>query len=392
MAPSKHLLVLFFSLIWFLALIFPLSLAIKNGYLGLEPTLPAVQSIAEDFDLDGTTDIVLIDSSQRPPIWRVRSTAHLHASPLGKTRTEAVLSTDVRAREFLYRQGFVGGIPLSADFNGDGLVDLASFNPNYQPQGSLAGGNWAISPSYSEDGYVNPGEAIFFSWGGEAVIPVPSDYDGDGSVDLAVFDLPTGTWRILYTRKKPNLLRASLSKADAGEVHQWGLPADYPIAMDFDGDGKTDFGLWRPGSPSRWLIKFSSEKESVDIAFGGKDDVPLPADYDCDGVIDLAVYSTASKNWLIYKDGKAQELDNVTGDGIPVAKDFDGDSCVDPAFYTSGKEIKWRIYRSRFSDDLKSKFDYKSPAVLELNWGGASYIPPSWAKWEHWKNLQVVRQ
>ena len=60
------------------------------------------------------------------------------------------------------------------------------------------------------------------------------DYDGDGRTDVSVYRPGDGYW---YTNRSSTGFNAL----------QWGgLPGDTPIPGDYDGDGKADFAIWRP--------------------------------------------------------------------------------------------------------------------------------------------------
>jgi putative transposon-encoded protein len=81
--------------------------------------------------------------------------------------------------------------------------------------------------------------------GNGADLPVPGDYDGDGTIDLAVFRPSTGTWFIV--------------NSGTGTVMSmpWGNSADLPVPADYDGDGRTDIAVFRP-STGTWFIINSS--------------------------------------------------------------------------------------------------------------------------------------
>jgi hypothetical protein len=102
--------------------------------------------------------------------------------------------------------GFRQTVPVPADYDGDGITDLAVYQLN--------AGNWYIWPS-------GGGPGITAKFGGLGVIPVPSDYDGDGKADLATYYRAAGTWSI------------RLSRTGTTRTFNWGWSAAIPAAPQY---------------------------------------------------------------------------------------------------------------------------------------------------------------
>ncbi len=104
---------------------------------------------------------------------------------------------------------------------------------------------------------------------------------------------------------------------------------------DHDWDGMDDFVVWRP-TAEKWFGKLSGSLGTLrEVAFGSHDDTPVQADYDGDGIADLAVYSFGEDDifgqWdiLCSTDGGPSHLHLGNRDDVPVPFDFNGDGRVD---------------------------------------------------------------
>jgi Viral BACON domain len=197
------------------------------------------------------------------------------------------------------------------DFDGDGSADLAIFRPST--------GLWSIQPSSVS------GPSIAAPWGVPGDISVVGDFDGDKVLDFAVYRPSTGTWYIIP------------SSTGVPYAVGWGLPGDVPIAADYDGDGKTDLAVWRPSNQTWYVIPSSNPNVPIVKTWGIAGDQPVQGDFDGDGKKDFAVFRPSTGAWYIIPSSTGVAYGvawGIPGDE-PVPADFDGDGKTDLAVYRS---------------------------------------------------------
>jgi subtilisin-like proprotein convertase family protein len=210
--------------------------------------------------------------------------------------------------------GSFADVPLAADLDGDGKVDLGYFRP--------ATATWVARPT-SQTGSITRSVGLGLNSGGRPV-PVLADFDGDGRADLAVFDQGTAVWTIQQSQTGSTVAR------------QFGGVGDLPVAADYDGDGRADLAVYRPAE-ARFYITLS-RGGGFDVVVGPLGASPLAADFDGDGKADPAVYVAAAAG------GTGQFLAALRAGGtftaslgqpgdIPVPQDYDGDGKADPAIF-----------------------------------------------------------
>jgi len=115
-----------------------------------------------------------------------------------------------------------------------------------------------------------------------SVVPPPAapswitDYNGDGTSDIAVFRPASGLWAIRRVTRA-----------------YFGSSADIAVPGDFEGDGTTDIGIFRDSS-GLWAVRGVTR-----AYFGGSADEPVAGDYEGRGTAGVAIFRPASGLWAV---------------------------------------------------------------------------------------------
>ena len=224
-------------------------------------------------------------------------------------------------------------------YAGSRLLAVEDANAQAAPPADIAvwrgsNGNWMVMGQTGS-------QPVTFNWGGSWLndTPLVGDYDGDGKTDFAVFR--PGTESIFW----------GAASGGGWWAYHWALQGDIPAAADFDGDGKTDYITFRP-SNGLWSVLRGDLTNWLGY-MGQAGDIPAPADYTGDGRADLATYRPSNGVFTIYDLATGQWAVHSLPSGITctfayqcvVPADYDGEGRADPAVFNASN-AQWTIISS----------------------------------------------
>lgn len=184
------------------------------------------------------------------------------------------------------------------------------------------------------------------------------DFDGDGRTDIGVFKPATGVWARV------------LSGTGAYSEQYFGSNGDRIAPADYDGDNKTDIAVFR-SSNGTWYI-FNSLTATVTIRqFGSNGDRPVPNDFDGDGLADIAVWRDTDGVWYQLRSLTGQFFAQQFGSSgdKPQMMDFDGDGMGDLAVYRPA-DGTWHFWQSGTNSYTAFPFGIATDTPVPADYNG----------------------
>jgi hypothetical protein len=176
-------------------------------------------------------------------------------------------------------------LPVSSDWDGDGLSEVGVFRPSTH--------SFILK---------NGTQRTTVNWGLDTDLPVSGDWNGDGMGDVAVF--------------RPSNHRFILKNGTARTVISWGVSTDLPVSGDWNGDGMGDVGVFRP-STHMFILKNGTQRTTVN--WGLDTDLPVSGDWNGDGMGDVGVFRPSNHKFFLKNGTETMKIIWGTGTDIPVA-------------------------------------------------------------------------
>jgi hypothetical protein len=176
------------------------------------------------------------------------------------------------------------GVELGFSPEADGIQDFTYYDPS----------SGIFFFTFSSGPFVGSQKSDWISTDGYRDVPVGGDWNHDGITDLAVWWPSNGSWHVKYSGG-PGIFatQETVLPSMVGPTR-----GDYPVPADYDGDGYLDVAVWR-SLDGTWYGRYSSTGAYFAKQWGTLGDLPVPADYDGDGKIDLATYRQSTATWWV---------------------------------------------------------------------------------------------
>lgn len=268
---------------------------------------------------------------------------------------------------------------------------------------------YAIDFNPEDTGSLNEGWSIIITVSGGNTAPASAgvDMNGDGKTDFVVTRETTAplsetsnpnftkenrrlkSYRErLQTRKSGNAPGAGLPRywyvsangTGAFSVTQFGTTGDVEVPEDYDGDGKDDIAVWRPGAPDQaafYIVQSSNGAVRTEFFGQDNDDPTVVGDYDGDKRADVATFrcpqSAAAQCYFYYRGSLNNPARNITF--IPFGNGVDGDFYANPGDFDGDGKYDFCIQRNVSGKQGQFILLKSSNFQIEyINWGLSSDI------------------
>jgi hypothetical protein len=340
-------------------------------------TLRPMALTTGDFNGDGNTDIAVATGNSTTDDMTM-----LLGNGNGTFQAPVTTITDtapITAPFFAGRRSSIS----SADFNGDGHLDLVVVNnkdTNVIGKGGVVIGEQSLSGTVSV--LFGNGDSTFqapqnFAVGSDPTSVAVGDFNGDGRPEFAVSNTASGSVSVFMNSGNANFSSSTIFV---------GTTTSILAAGDFNGDGVTDLAVPTTilsGTSGFSAVKLFNGQTGIGLQAGATYvpalSLPVAGDFNGDGHLDLAgivstgIGSSAIEPWLNNGNGTFPAPSLISAAGVALSSqasaDFNGDGI--PDLVTSSGQVELGLGDGRFGDITTLPFLFgSSVAAVDADGNG----------------------
>jgi hypothetical protein len=240
-------------------------------------------------DLSQAPSIVILNTSDyRTKIGVFRNSTHIYYQDFNGNGLWEGAVID-RSYDF----GITGDIPVSGDWNGDGRDEIGVFRPSthmyYQDHNGNGTWNGAVIDR-------------MYNFGITGDMPVSGDWNGNGFSEIGVFRPST---HMYYRDYNGN---GVWDGAVIDRASSFGITGDIPVSGDWNGNGISKIGVFRP-STHLYYEDYNGngvwDGAVIDRAynFGTVGDIGVSGDWNNDGRTDIGVFRPSTSQFCLDSNG-----------------------------------------------------------------------------------------
>ena len=189
-----------------------------------------------------------------------------------------------------YNFGITGDIPVTGDWNSDARTEIGVFRPSTH----------LFYLDYNGNGVWN-GAAVdrTYNFGITGDIPITGDWNNDRKSEIGVFRNSTHLFYLDYNGN------GVWNGASIDRQYNFGITGDIPVTGDWNLDGRTEIGVFRP-STHLFYLDYNGNGAWNGVAvdrsynFGITGDIPVSGDWNSDGRTEIGVFRPSTH--LFYLD------------------------------------------------------------------------------------------
>jgi len=179
-----------------------------------------------------------------------------------------------------YNFGISGDIPITGDWNNNGKSEIGVFRPSTHLFYLDYNGNGAWNGAVTDKSY---------NFGISGDIPVSGDWNNDGRTEIGVFRPSTHLFYLDYNGN------GAWNGAAVDRSYNFGITGDTPITGDWNTDSISEIGVFRP-STHQFYLDYNGNGvwngAAIDrqYNFGIAGDIPVSGDWNADGTTEIGVF------------------------------------------------------------------------------------------------------